>query len=254
MRATKPLVGIYSLTSCEGCQVSILNLEEEFLKLCDLVEIKHFPLIKEREYSGKVSVAFVEGTVVRKEEIEKLREIRKNAKVLVALGTCATYGGVASIRDFADRERVMKCVYPDPMFLESIRNVRGLDCYVKVDYALRGCPIVAEEFVQLIKDILLNKKPMLVEEPVCVECRKNKNICFLLKGEKCLGPLTYGGCNSVCINEGRPCYGCRGPLKEANLEALMQLFRKHKIPFSEIRNTLTVFAGTSKRYRRGVLR
>jgi len=250
----KPLVGIYALTSCSGCQVTLLGLEEKFLQLTEITEIKYFPLIKEKIYDGRVDVAFIEGTVIRKEEIETLREIRKKAKVLVALGTCATFGGIASIRDFQDKAKVMTCVYPNPLFLDSVHNVRGLDCYVKVDYALRGCPIVGEEFVRFTTDLVLGKKPVVVEEPVCVECRRNKNICFLLQKRQCLGPLIYGGCNSICVNEGRPCYGCRGPMKEANLDALMRLFKRYGIPFSSIRNSLTVFAGTSKRYRRGVLR
>jgi sulfhydrogenase subunit delta len=250
----KPTVGIYSLTSCEGCQVSILNLEENFLKLCSAADIRIFPLLKEKDYEGPVDIAVVEGTVVRTDEIEIIKKIRSNCKTLVALGTCATYGGIASIRDFTDKSRAMTCVYPDPLFLKSIHNVRGLDCYVKVDYALRGCPIVAEEFVRVMTDLVLGKTPVIHEEPVCVECKKNKNICFLLKGEKCLGPVTYGDCNSICINEGRPCYGCRGPLKNANVDALMRLFRRHKIPFSDVKHSFTVFAGTSKRYNKGVLK
>ena len=125
MKKAKPVVGIYSLTSCEGCQVSILNLEEKFLQLCEAIDIRYFPLIKERDYKGRVDIAVVEGTVVRKEEIDTIVEIRKKAKYIIALGTCATYGGVASIRDFTDQAKTMKCVYPDPMFLKSIHNVRG---------------------------------------------------------------------------------------------------------------------------------
>ncbi len=254
MRTHKPKVGIYSLTSCEGCQVSLLNLGADFIKLMSHFEIKHFPLIKERYYHGKVDIAIVEGTVVMEAEIKQLMEIRKKSKVLVALGTCATYGGVASIRDFMEQGRVRACVYPNPSFIDSAHHVRGLDCYVKVDYALRGCPVVGSEFIELMKALLLDKKPLFKEEPVCVECKKNGNICLLLKGERCLGPLTYGGCNSICINEGYPCYGCRGPMKEANVNALVKLFRKEGISLSEIKNALSVFAGTSKRYHKGVLR
>ncbi|MEM2918151.1 MAG: oxidoreductase [Candidatus Altiarchaeota archaeon] len=246
----KPKVGIFSLTSCEGCQIRILDLEENLLDIFSLVDIVNFHLTKGKNEEGPFDISFVEGAVVRKDEIEKLKEIRAKSKYLIALGTCASYGGVPSIKDFGFAEEIEKEVYHDPSFLDSLENVYGIGHYVEVDYYLRGCPITKEEFLKVLKYLLIGNIPRNIEYPVCFECRMKENKCFLVqeKNKLCMGPITFGGCDAPCPSAGTPCYGCRGPLDDANVDALVDLFKDKGFSREDIERMFIKFAGTSKKF------
>lgn len=245
----KPTVGIFALTSCEGCQMRILDLEENLLDIFGLVDIVNFHLAKGKNKEGPFDVSFVEGAVVTKKEIEKLKDIRQKSKYLIALGTCATYGGVPSIKDFGFAEELEREVYHDPSFLDSLENVYGIGHYVEVDYYLRGCPIDKDEFLKVLKYLLIGNIPRNIEYPVCNECRIRENKCFLVQDKKlCMGPVTFGGCNAPCPTNSIPCYGCRGPLDDANVDALVDVFKNREVSRDDIERMFIKFAGTSKKF------
>jgi len=247
IKKTKPKIGIFSLTSCAGCQFNILFIGDELMGLFNNTDIIHFPMAKEDNDEGPYDIAFVEGCVTLKKEIAKVKEIRKKSKYLIALGTCATYGGIPSIKNFLNLEDVEEEVYEVSDTVQSLKAV-GIGKYVKVDYFLRGCPFDKKEFMKVVKDLIVGKKPKEVQQPVCMECRENENECLLQEGKTCMGPLTHGGCNSVCVNVDIPCTGCRGPLPDSNVSAEYELLKKHGIKKEDIILAFRKFAGTSKIY------
>ncbi len=246
-KKTKPAVGIFSLTSCAGCQFNILFIGDELLELLTGLDIIHFPMAKQDNLKGPFDIAFVEGCVTQKEEIAKVKDIRKKSKYLIALGTCATYGGIPSMKNFLNLQEVEEAVYKVPDTVKSLKAV-GIEKYVKVDYYLRGCPFDKKEFLKLVKDLLIGKTPKEVQQPVCKECRENQNNCLLQEGMTCIGPLTHGGCDSVCVNVGIPCTGCRGPLPDSNVAAEVELLKEHGVKEEDIILAFRKFAGTSKIY------
>lgn len=245
----KPKVAIASLTSDSGCQMRILDLEDQLTDILEVIDLVYFPMAYSREHNPPYDVTLVEGAVVQKKEIETIKWLRENSSILVALGTCATYGGVPSIKNFGFAQELEKMVYPDPTFLESI-NVNGIGNYVKVDYFIRGCPIDKDEFVKVLKFLLAGKLPVHINYPVCAECRSRGNPCYLVEEDQklCLGPITYGGCNAPCPTNKIPCYGCRGPLPDGNVEALVNLFKRKGIEKDHIKRMFFKFAGTSKKF------
>ncbi|MFH1722943.1 MAG: oxidoreductase [Candidatus Altiarchaeota archaeon] len=247
-KGKKPRVGIFSLTSCSGCQMRILDLEDVLLELLSKIDLVAFPLAKDENDEGPLDIAIVEGAVVQKEEISKIKHLRERAKILIALGTCATYGGVPSIKDFGYKEEIEEAVYPDSSFLGSI-DVYGIAHYVDVDYYIRGCPPEKLEILKVLKYLLVGNIPRNIQYPVCFECRLRENECFIVDKEKmCMGPLTHGGCNAPCPSFGVPCYGCRGPLDDSNPEALIEIFRKEGFSEDDLKRMFIKFAGTSKKY------
>ncbi|MBD3310415.1 NADH:ubiquinone oxidoreductase [Candidatus Woesearchaeota archaeon] len=237
----KPKVGVWSFTGCEGCQVEMLNCPE-IMDLLDKVKVMRFPILEERDEKGKYDICFVEGAITTKEEEEKLKDVRKRTNFLVALGTCATYGGIPSIKNFLDEKKVEKTVYRNTSYLHS-EKAEPLEKFIKVDYNMRGCPPDKDEFVRVFKDLLLEKKPKEPDFPVCVECRKKENPCLLEQGHFCLGPVTHGGCDAVCPSNEVMCHGCRGPLKDANIKREIEIFEKKGATSEDLKRILIKFAG-----------
>lgn len=246
----KPRLGVFSITSCAGCQESILFMEDILLELLERVDLVNFPLIKEYHEDGPFDIALIEGAVVKKDEVKKIKAIRKKSKLVIALGTCATYGGVPAMRDFGYEEDIMKSVYPAPQELHPTEDVSGIGKYIEVDYYLRGCPMVKAEIVRVLKDLLAGKKPKEVNSPVCMECRAKGNPCLLQMGQPCIGPVTFGGCDALCPTEEIPCYGCRGPLDDANVDSLVSLLEKQGIDKEGLKSIFLRFAGTSKKFKK----
>src|SRR3989338_6831630 len=238
-------VGIFSFTSCAGCQFEILDLEDELLDIFSKVDIIHFPMAKAKNEDGPFDVVFVEGAVTTPEEVKKIKEIRNKTKYLAALGTCASYGGVPSIKDFYTEEEIEVPVYKTTKFIKSIR-ADGMGNYVKVDYFLHGCPHNKYEFLHVMKELMVGKSPKQPDYPVCKEWRENKNPCLLQQGKPCMGPITNGGCNSVCTNNDIACTGCRGPLDDANIDPIVHLYEKMGFSDDDIKKLFIGYAGTSK--------
>ena len=234
-------VGFYGISGCAGCLLTVLY-EKCFEELTHLVDIKSFPLIKEDEYEGQFDYLFVEGTVCFDEDIIKLNKLRDRAENLVALGSCACFGGVPSLQNFKDKDEVMRFVYPSHNKLKE-EPPTPLNKHVEVDYYIPQCPPNPEEIVAFIKDMILGKKFKKYKSPVCFECRKKGNKCLLEGGELCLGPVTRGGCKAICPSNGITCYGCRGPCPDANFEAFMDVLKEKGFTKKQVKGKMETFAG-----------
>lgn len=243
MKNKKLKVGIFGISGCAGCLLTLIY-EPVFKEIAKIIDIKSFPLIKEDSYKGKYDYVFIEGTVCFDRDIKKIKELRKRAKYIVALGACAHIGGVPSMMNFLDKKKNMKLIYPKYNHLNST-DPTPVNKHIKVDFYLPQCPPNKEEILEFIKTISLGKKPQQLRyiDPVCFECRKKGNKCLLEKGELCLGPITLGGCNALCPSNDVPCYGCRGPCEDANLKAFLDLLKKKGFTKKDFHDKVRSFAG-----------
>lgn len=238
----KPKISVYSFTSCSGCQLQIVHQESILLDILSKVEIGSFALIQKKEEEGPIDIAFIEGGISREDHVEKLKNIRENSKLVVAIGACAVTGGVPSMKNFGDTHQIERIVYKKPTDFKSI-PVSAIDKYIKVDFYLRGCPIERKEFTALFKQLLVGQKPIEKAYPVCTECRLKENYCLLNKGLPCMGPVTYCGCDALCTSLNLPCEGCRGMLPDASVESHVEMLREMKISEDNINRLFEKFYG-----------
>jgi len=240
----KPKVAFFDLSSCEGCQLQIANLEEEILDLINIVDVVSFREVM-KEHSDNYDIAIVEGSVQRPMDEIRLKKIRNNAKTLIALGACATIGGVNKIRNQWKPKEVLREVYGNADIQHNkffdVYEAKALDEVVKVDYYIHGCPITKEEFKKVVTALAMGKKPEIPNYPVCVECKKNENICLFEQGEFCLGPITRAGCKAVCPTHGSPCDGCRGILKETDVQCITDLLEKYDLTYDQLKDRTTIY-------------
>ncbi|MCF8057422.1 MAG: NADH:ubiquinone oxidoreductase [Desulfocapsa sp.] len=236
-----PKTAFFELSSCEGCQLQILNKEATLLNFLDLVEIVNFREVMSNR-SNDYEIAFVEGSVTRADEVTQLLEIRQQAKTLVALGSCACFGGVNQLKNrFQNLEWVKKEVYGNHPI--ETQEVRPLSDFVTVDFSIYGCPVKKEEVEEIVTNLVLGKSIEHPRYPVCMECTANGNICLFNLGEPCLGPVTRAGCDAWCPNNRMGCWGCRGPADDANLRQLQKIMDDHNIPRQAMFDRLECFGG-----------
>ncbi len=239
---SKPRVAFFSFTCCEGCQLIVLTLEEQLLELVKLIDIVSFrEAMSER--SEDYDIVFIEGSITRTSEIERVKKIRDTAKVVVALGACATIGGINCLKDQFDQNEVKNIVYGDMADKLDTISVRPIESVIKVDYRIHGCPIDKDEFVEVTKAILQGKKPRIPDYPVCVECQMRENICLFEKGMVCLGPITRAGCKAICPTYNDGCVGCRGLIDDPNLSSHKNLLNEHGLTVNDAISQYTLFGG-----------
>lgn len=225
---SKPRVAIFDFACCEGCQLQIVNLEEEILDLIALVEPVEWREAM-AEQSDEYDIAFIEGSITREEDEQRVKQIRERAKIVVALGACATIGGVNKIKNRFEMKDVQKCVYgehaDDPHL--NTYPTKAVGEVVKVDYNIHGCPIENREFGYIVRCLALGKNPEIPNYPVCVECKLRENVCRFEFDEICLGPITRAGCNATCPSAGAWCFGCRGLVDNPNVNAAKDVLDKY---------------------------
>lgn len=236
-----PRVAFFSLTSCEGCQLQILNNEETLLDFLALIEPVNFREAMDGR-SDDYEIAFVEGSVTREDEARLLRQIRERAKVLVAFGTCACFGGVNQLKHrFLDPDWPRRRVYGD--FPVESGPARPLEALVPVDLRIYGCPVRKEEVERLVTELVLGKTLSVPRYPVCMECKAEGNLCLFELGEVCLGPVTRAGCGAWCPSGRMSCWGCRGPSEPANLAELAQVAKRFGLREESLLDHLECFGG-----------
>ena len=239
----KPKIGIFSLTCCEGCQLEIVNCEDELLDIAHALDIVSFGLAQSNNPETELDIAFVEGTVVMESDIETLKSIRKRSKLLVAMGACATYGGVAAIGYEMDRKKMKEIVYgADGALIPSI-TPSPLHKHVNVDLSLYGCPIEKDQFLKAVGYLLHGDMPILPDYPVCTECKRKENECVLIHHNiPCMGPVTRAGCDARCPSHYNGCDGCFGPVEEANVAMEYNMLKEMGLHEDEIVRKMRVFA------------
>lgn len=222
MARNKPKIAVYKFASCDGCQLSVLDLEDELLTIADNFEIAYFLEASRAVVKGPYDIGLVEGSVTTPHDIELVKEIRKNCKVLITIGACATAGGIQALRNWRGSAEFMKYVYARPEYIETLDKSTPISDHVPVDFELRGCPINKYQLLEVMSAYLSGRAPNIPNHSVCVECKLRGTVCIMVsKGVPCLGPVTHAGCGAICPAYGRGCYGCYGPKEQPNSKALM---------------------------------
>ena len=242
---TKPRVAFFSFSSCEGCQLVVLTIEEQLLELAKLIDIISFREAMS-EKSEDYDIAFVESSITRTSEIERIKIIRKTAKTVIALGACATIGGINCLKNQFGMDKVKDIVYGKMADNYDTIHARPIEAVVTVDYRIQGCPIDKGEFIEVTKAILIGKKPRIPDYPVCVECQMKENVCLFEKGMVCLGPVTRAGCKAICPTYNDGCVGCRGLIDDPNLSSHKNLLNEHGLTVDEAVSQYMMFGGNSK--------
>lgn len=238
----RPKTAFFELSSCEGCQLQLLNNEASLLAFLSLVDVVNFREAM-TEKSDEFDIAFVEGSVTRSDEVERLKKIREKAKVLVAFGSCACFGGVNQLKNRFSIEWTKKEVYGN--HLVDTEFARPLEDIVKIDLRIFGCPVKKEEVEKIVIHIATGKSVVYPRYPVCMECKANENICLFDLGEPCLGPITRAGCDAWCPTSRFGCWGCRGPADDANVEQLRAVLKRHGFSEETLLDRLECFGGFS---------
>ena len=240
----RPKIGIYGLTGCAGDQLVLLNCEDELLDIAGALDIKAFPMAtSDNDHECPLDIVFVEGTVVQPSDEQTLKKLRQRANLLVAIGTCAVWGGVTAINYKVPRAEVKKQVYGIAGKVFKTFTPQPLSSFVKVDMAISGCPIEKEQLLQAVASLLHGDLPRLVNYAVCTECKMTEYPCPLIEqGRLCLGPVTVAGCKARCPSFGQPCNGCRGPVEEANVASEVKLLQEKGFTWVDIQNRLRTFA------------
>ena len=213
-KSGRPRLAVVKFASCDGCQLSVLNLEDDLLTLGTVLDIAYFPEASSRMKSGPYDIALVEGSITTPEDARRVTEIREQATILITIGACATAGGIQALRNWGQVEAFKQAVYPHPEYIQSLTTSTPISEHVHVDYELWGCPIDKYQLLRVLTDLLAGVQPHLPTYSVCLECKRQGNICVLVaKGIPCLGPVTRTGCGAICPSMGRDCYGCFGPVE-----------------------------------------
>lgn len=242
--SNKPKVAFFDFACCEGCQLQVANLEEDIIKLLDLVDLVEFREVMTGSTSETYDIAFIEGSITRKSDEERLKDIRERSTLLVAYGQCAVNGGINRLKNvWHSMDDVKKCVYGDDSHMPHLDTypTKGVDEVVKVDLYIPGCPINRDEFLRMVKELSLGITPRLPNYPVCVECKLKENICLFDKGMICLGPLARAGCGAICPSNGSPCEACRGTVDNPNKNAMHEILDKYNYTVEEIKRKINLF-------------
>ena len=246
----KPKIAVFKFASCDGCQLSLLDLEDELLALCGEVEIAYFLEARTYHEPGPYDIALVEGSITTQHDVERIRQVRQDAKYLVTIGACATTGGIQALRNWKDVGEFARVVYATPAYIHTLATSASISSHVAVDFELNGCPINRYQLLEVLTALLVGRPPQLPAHSVCVECKRAGTTCVLVShGTACMGPLTHAGCGAICPSYNRGCYGCFGPMESPNAEALITHLRTAGTPAPALQRLLRGFTGYAETFR-----
>ena len=217
---------MFKFASCDGCQLSLLDAEDELLAVAGAVEIAYFPEASRAMRPGPYDIALVEGSITTHHDAERIQHVRRQSKTLVTIGACATSGGIQALRNWKDVGEFIRVVYATPQFISTLKSSTPIAEHVPVDFELRGCPISKHQLIELITATLAGRKPNIPTYSVCLECKRKGKVCAAVAwGTACLGPVTQAGCGALCPSFDRGCFGCFGPMESPNTLSLANQFR-----------------------------
>lgn len=243
-QGARPRLAVYKFSSCDGCQLSLLNLEDHLLELVEAVEVAYFLEARRRELPPPYDIGLVEGSISTPEEEKRIHQVRRDCRFLVAIGACATSGGIQALRNWADVEEYTRYVYASPQYIETLETATPIAAHVFVDFELRGCPVNHYQLLELVSAMLSGRKPNIPSYSVCLECKRRGTPCILVAGgAPCLGPVTHAGCGAMCPAYGRACYGCFGPMEQPNMQSLGKRFTQLQFSPRDIKRMLRLFNG-----------
>lgn len=228
MVANTPTVklAVWKFTSCDGCQLSLLDCEDELLQLAGQVDIAYFMEASSRQVAGPYDLSLVEGSITTPDEQQRIREVRRQSHKLITIGACANAGGIQGLRNFADVNAYNALVYANPQYITTLADSTPISAHVTVDFELQGCPINKRQLLEVISATLHQRAPQVPEQAVCIDCKRRGNVCVTVaRGSPCMGPITQAGCGALCPSYQRGCYGCYGPKENANPPSLSHWYQ-----------------------------
>jgi len=251
----RPRLAVWKFASCDGCQLTLLDCEDELLSVAANVEIAYFLEASSDRLPGPYDVSLVEGSVTTPHDAERIRHIRRVSRYLVTIGACATSGGVQALRNLADVREFASIVYARPDYIETLDRSTPISAHVPVDFELRGCPIDKGQLLEVIGAFLAGRRPVVPAHSVCVECKARGNPCVMVAhGTPCLGPVTQAGCGALCPAFNRGCFGCFGPMETPNADALGAVLRGHGMTGAEVARVYRTFNVAAEPFRRAAER
>jgi len=250
MAERRPRLAVWKFASCDGCQLSLLDCEDELLTLAGAIEIANFPEASSAISDGPYDLSLVEGSITTAHDAERIRLVREHSRHLVTIGACATAGGIQALKNFADVNDFIAAVYASPQYISTLATSTPISAHVKVDYELRGCPINRLQLIEVISAFLTGRKPTVAAHSVCIECKQRGTVCVMVQGTPCLGPVTHAGCGAICPSFRRGCYGCYGPMETPNTAALAQEWLQLGATKRQVSQAFATFNAAAEAFRK----
>jgi len=246
-----PKLAVWKFASCDGCQLSLLDCEDELLAVAENIHIANFPEASRAVVKGPYDISLVEGSITTPHDAERIHKIRRSSKLLITIGACATAGGIQALRNFADVKDFLSIVYANPEYIETLVKSTPIADHVFVDFELRGCPINKWQLIEVISAYLNDRRPNIPTYSLCMECKRKGNVCVMVaSGIPCLGPVTQAGCGAICPSFNRGCYGCFGPKETPNTASLAALYEKLNMSKDDIVRAFRGFNAFAEPFRK----
>lgn len=249
MEKRRPRLAVWKFASCDGCQLSLLDCEDELLAVAGAIEISYFPEASRVMAKGPYDLSIVEGSITTAHDAARIQRVRKQSKVLVTIGACAVAGGIQALRNFADVREMVAAVYASPEYISTLATATPIAAHVQVDYELRGCPVNKMQLIEVLSAYLAGRKPSIASHSVCIECKRRGTVCVMVQGMPCLGPVTHAGCGAICPAFHRGCYGCFGPAERPNMASLAAEWARRGAASRDIQRALRSFNAESPEFR-----
>ena len=250
MTTARPKLAVWKFASCDGCQLTLLDCEDELLDIAGAVEIAYFPEATRGEIAGPYDLSLVEGSITTSQDAERIHAVRAASESLITIGACATAGGIQALRNFADVEDFLSIVYAEPAYISTLEPSTAISDHIHVDFELRGCPISKHQLLDVIDAFLHRRAPNVSGHSVCVECKMRGVPCVMVaQGTPCMGPITQAGCGAICPAYNRGCYGCFGPAETTNTDSLSSWWRGLGASDRDLRLALRTFNAYAPEFR-----
>ena len=248
--AENPTLAVWKFASCDGCQLTLLNCEEELLAVTERVTVAYFPEAPRAGVAGPYDVSLVEGSITTPADAERIQQVRAASRQLITIGACATAGGIQALRNFADVSEFLSVVYAHPAYVATLDRSTPIAAHVTVDFQLRGCPIDRRQLLEVLAALLQGRRPRIPTYSVCVECKRRGTTCVAVAdGLPCLGPVTQAGCGALCPTFTRGCYGCFGPNDTPNTASLSDRLRTHGMAEADVMRLFRTFNAGAEAFR-----
>ena len=246
----RPVLAVWKFASCDGCQLALLDCEDELLAIADQIEVAHFPEASRARTPGPYDLSLVEGSITTPADVKRIHDVRRQSRYLVTIGACATAGGIQALRNFDDLDAFARIVYPRPQHIAALATSPPIADHVGVDFELRGCPINKHQLIEVISAFLNGRRPVVPTHSVCMECKMAGTTCVMVShSTPCLGPVTQDGCGALCPSYGRGCYGCYGPTESPNMAAMTGWLQRLNMTPREIQRALRTFNANASPFR-----
>ena len=243
-------LAVWKFASCDGCQLSLLDCEDELLAIAGEIEVAYFLEASSAVAAGPYDISLVEGSVTTPQDAERIRQVRRQSRRLVTIGACATAGGIQALRNFGDVEDFMAAVYASPEYINTLATSTPISAHVDVDFELHGCPIDRRQLLELLSAYLNERRPAIAPHSVCMECKRRGTVCVMVaQGTPCLGPVTHAGCGALCPAYRRGCYGCFGPKETPNTGSLSTRWQAMGVPDVDLVRVYRTFHAAAEPFR-----